>query len=364
MMKQKFVVSIPQDGFGVERAVMPRRTQPQPKKPVPKRRKKPKVSKGVIFISVILQILIASYLSCLIIFHGPFDNLKKMMVGTSMSSFHYTFFAKMFLSDAEIAKILNTSVADIHQNTGEVTVMNTTNNSIEEYNITGAKFKGYLLVVKNPLRVKIGCTKKMTVQGETTSEMAVDNSAVAAVNGGGFNDKSSNGKLWTGTGACPSGFLIVGGKIKYKDIGENVRSYIVGFDKQGKLLVGRRSIHDLMGLGVNDALQFDPVTYSPLLVVNGRPAFSGDGGAGITARTAIGQTRDGSVLLLVLDGRRLNMPGATLYDVQKIMLDYGAVNAANLDGGSSTTMYYNGEVINDPCDPLGERSVATAICVK
>lgn len=362
-MKQKFVVSIPQEGFGRERTTVRRRPQTQPQRPSPqpkKRRKsKAKVSKGVILFAVILQILIATYLNCLLIFYGPFDNLKKMVVGTSMSSFHYQFFAHMFLSNSEIAKILNTNVSDIKQNTGAVTVMNTNDNRIEEYNINGAKFKGYLLIVKNPLRVKVGYTKKITVQGETTSGIALDNNAVAAINGGGFTDKSSNGKLWTGTGAFPTYFLMSSGKVVYQDVTDSKKTSVIALDKSGRLIIGSRSLDELKSLKVSEALAF-----GPSLVVNGQAAFDGDGGQGITARTAIGQTSDGSILLLVLDGRRLNMPGATLRDVQKIMLSYHAVNAANLDGGSSTTMFYNGQVINDPCDPLGERSVASAIYVK
>jgi exopolysaccharide biosynthesis protein len=53
-----------------------------------------------------------------------------------------------------------------------------------------------------------------------------------------------------------------------------------------------------------------------------------------------------------------------LKEVQTILLQRGVVNAANLDGGSSSTMYYNGEVINDPCDWNGERTVATAVYVE
>ncbi|NMC28195.1 MAG: phosphodiester glycosidase family protein, partial [Syntrophomonadaceae bacterium] len=50
-------------------------------------------------------------------------------------------------------------------------------------------------------------------------------------------------------------------------------------------------------------------------------------------------------------------------DVQNILYENGAITAANLDGGSSTTMYYQGQVINKPCDLLGERYIPTAILV-
>ncbi len=67
-------------------------------------------------------------------------------------------------------------------------------------------------------------------------------------------------------------------------------------------------------------------------------------GSGANPRTAIGQTADGRILLLVTDGRGANGHlGATASDLIEIMEQYGAVNAANLDGGSSTCMYYNGK---------------------
>ena len=91
----------------------------------------------------------------------------------------------------------------------------------------------------------------------------------------------------------------------------------------------------------------------------------GDGGWGVGPRTAIGQRKDGTVLFLVIDGRQPGYSvGATLRDIQNIMYEEGAVIAANLDGGSSSTLYYNGKVINKPADLLGERMIPTAFVVK
>lgn len=313
---------------------------------------------------MLAEIAAASFLSLMIIFYGPFQNVKKYVVGTAMSSFTHKYIATLFLSNKQINDILKTKTVAEKQNVSGIT-FNYSDTSIDEYAIKNSKYNGYLLVVKNPKRVRIGATKELTVEGERTSQIAGDNNAVAAINGGGFTDISKSGKEWAGTGAYPSGFLIQDGQIKYKEIAEDTRTYVVAFDKQGKLLVGHRSISELFSLGVTDALQFDPKTYSPILVINGKAAFEGEGGSGMTARTAIGQKTDGSILLLVLDGRnwKSGLIGATLGDVQKIMLDNGAYTATCLDGGSSTTMYYNGSVINDPCNALGERSVATAVFV-
>ena len=114
-------------------------------------------------------------------------------------------------------------------------------------------------------------------------------------------------------------------------------------------------------MGVTEGL-----TFGPPLIMNGKKVIrSGDGGWGISPRSAIGQKKDGTMMFLVIDGRQPGYSiGATLVDVQNIMYEKGAYIAANLDGGSRTTLYYNGNVVNKPADLLGERMIPTAFIVK
>ena len=79
--------------------------------------------------------------------------------------------------------------------------------------------------------------------------------------------------------------------------------------------------------------------------------------------TALGQREDGALLLLVLDGRSINTLGATMEDVVNIMLEYGAINAGNLDGGSSSVMVYGGEIINHCASVTGPRRIPTGFIV-
>jgi exopolysaccharide biosynthesis protein len=315
----------------------------------------------IVFI-IILQLILSMTICVMLVYYGPFTVVRKYVVGTAMSSKSHQYLATWFLSKAEIKSILAVKISDISQKTSIVTISTSHDKSIKESEVISpsGQFHGYLLDVTDPSRVMIGMTSKLGEQGETTSQIAIQNNAVAAINGGGFHDSTQSGGLWTGTGSLPTYFVILGGKVVYKDDNFNnkEKTSVIAFDKIGDLIIGNHSINDLLNLGVTQSIAFGPA-----LVINGKPTFSGDGGQGITARTAIGQTANGHILLLVLDGRRINMPGASLYDEQQIMLKKGAVNAANLDGGSSTTMYYNGKIINDPCDPLGERTVATAIYV-
>lgn len=323
---------------------------------------KRKISLWIIILLFIIQIITASFISCLMVCYGPFPVLRRLFVGTSMSSYKHQYIAKLFFNDSEISKILNSGI----ENTGSgqeklsnININNYNDNNIERFELKSSKFKGYMLVIKNPLRVKVGYTNKLTKQGERTSDIAKDHNAIAAINGGGFMDKSDSGSKWTGTGAYPTGFVFSSGQVVYQDVSDIEPLDVMALDSQGKMIVGSYNINDLKKLQVSEA-----ITFGPPLIINGKATFKGDGGQGITARTAIGQREDGSILLLVVDGRRINMPGATLHDIQKIMLDYNAYNAINLDGGSSSTMYYKGSIINNPCNPLGERTVATALYVE
>lgn len=324
--------------------------------------KQKKISVLIIIIIIMFQVFTASLISCLLVFYGSFPVVRKMIVGTSMSSYRHQYIAKSFFNDSQISQILSSGIESMgssEQQISNIKINNYEDNSIERYDISSSKFKGYMLLVKNPLKVKVGYTNKLTKEGERISDIAKDHNAIAAINGGGFMDKSNSGSLWSGTGAYPTGFVFSNGKITYQDVSDAKLLDVMALDSQGKMIVGNYSISDLKKLQVSEAISFGPA-----LVINGKATFSGDGGQGITARTAIGQRKDGAILLLVVDGRRINMPGATLHDIQKIMLDYNAYNATNLDGGSSSTMYYKGSIINNPCNPLGERTVATALYVE
>ena len=197
-------------------------------------------------------------------------------------------------------------------------------------------------------------------EGQLTSEIAKDNKAIAAINAGGFTDKTDGSKL-TATGANPIGIIMSDGKIVFDGIkDENKKRESVALTKSGKLLVGSYSTKEMQGFGVTEA-----VSFGPAIIVNGRKAITkGDGGWGIAPRTCIAQRKDGAILLLVIDGRELHSLGATLREAQDVLYDHGAYNATNLDGGSSSTMFYNDEIINNPCGKLGERSIASIIYVE
>jgi exopolysaccharide biosynthesis protein len=325
---------------------------------------KRKVSKKGIFFFLIFELIFTLITVPFMAYYGPFNNVKTTLVTSAMTTYKSQYLATLFLPKSEIDKIMNGQKIDTIQqkNLNKVEIDPTKHDvSIERKEISGTKFKGYALIIHDATRVKVGYTKNLGKSGETTSQIAKDNNAVAAINGGGFNDKT-NGE-WVGTGGKPIGILMAGGKLispALSSINKDEAGDIVALTKTGKLLVGPYSYNQLTQNEVMEAISFNPA-----LVVDGEPTIkTGDGGWGIASRTAIGQKQDGSIILLVIDGRQLGSVGATLKEVQDTMLELGAINAGNLDGGSSTTMYYNGEIINNPSDTVGERAIPSAIYVK
>lgn len=325
--------------------------------------KKKKIPWKLFVFFIIFEFIFTGITAPFLVFYGPFNNVKKTIVGAAMTTLSHQYIAKAFLSDKQINDILSKDKVETVVQDGEQALQfdNKHDSNIERYDIDNSpKFKGYMLVIHDPSRIKVGVSKKLGTEGQLISQIAKDNNAAAAINGGGFTDQSSSSSKWTGTGGHPVGIIMSNGEIKYNDINDDAQKVdVMAMTKSGVLLVGPHSLSDMRKLGVTDAISFGPA-----LIVNGKETIKGDGGWGIAPRTAIGQRKkDGAILMLVIDGRQVSSVGATLKDVADIMLQYGAYNATNLDGGSSSTMYYNGEVINNPCDPLGERSVPSIVYV-
>lgn len=315
---------------------------------------------------LIYQLIFLIITTPLWIFYGPFKNVKETMVDTAMTTFKAQRIATLFLSKDKINSIMKDAVSSSNDkmDPNEINVKYSSD-SIEINDIHTSKFDGYMLIVKNPKSVKVGVTQKLKIEGQRTSTIAEENGAAAAINGGGFTDRSPDGKqLWTGTGAFPDGIVITDGKVKYSSSSYDTPVSATAFTKDGVMIIGNYSVNELKKMGVTEALSFNQA--NSRLIINGKAQIKGNGGMGLQPRTAIAQKKDGTVLMLVIDGRqftKLKM-GASLKDIQDIFLNYGAWNASNLDGGSSSTMYYGGEVVNNPSDPLGERSVATIVYVK
>ncbi len=304
----------------------------------------------------------------LVICRGPSSAAKELFVMTVSETGQAGFLAHWFLPDEEVARIREKNAlvdSDEPVNTDKIKIpgpgtesSDQNNKPIEIIEITGRNYTGKMMIVRDPSRITMGTAAEygQGKHGFSTLEMAKRTNSIAAVNGGGYydtGDYTTSGGIPMGRGSEP-GLVIAGGRLLW---GELDRSYeIIGFDSNHIFRAERMTARKALEIGIRDAVNFGPV-----LVINGKPnVFTNEA---VNPRTAIGQREDGAVLLLVINGRQPNSLGATYADLTEIMVRFGAVNAANLDGGMSAYMVYEDEVITNPCTGYGLRNVATSFLV-
>ena len=344
-----------------------------------KKSKKKKTSVGakighviVTIIITIVFLLIACIGVIFILEKGPSETAKTLFVTSCNESSAMGFLSTMFLSQEEVDEIMDkTKMAEIGE--GEtnddslITVdESTTTDEVEVIDITGGSYKGKLMIVHDPSKVFMGTVETF---GETEGLVVADIAArydniIGGVNGGDFVDAGSYAYT-----AQPLGAVISNGEVVYRDSEDDSTIYhLSGFTKDNKFFMGNITINDALEMGVRDAVYTVHET-GPFLVMDGEALVnevpdSATYGGGKNPRTAIGQRADGAVLLLVIDGRQADSLGATFKDLAYVMLENGAVNACAMDGGTSSQMYYNGEVINNPYSPTGPRKCPTAWLVQ
>lgn len=210
-----------------------------------------------------------------------------------------------------------------------------TEHDIMIVNIRRSDWVGKLAIVKDSSRVHVGVSSSIGSIGENVNVIAENYDAILAVNASGFQDPEG-----MGNGGSPYGFVKSFGEKKHRVDGSS-NWKIVGYDDENRLQIGKFSDTDFL----RDAIEFHPS-----LIINGESMIEGTGGWGLNPRTFIGQTQDLTTLICVIDGRQPGHSpfGAALNECAELMLQYGAYQAQNLDGGSSSVMYYNGNVITKP----------------
>lgn len=232
------------------------------------------------------------------------------------------------------------------------TVSNEKLADLEIVDLLGATYKGKMMIVRDPSRVQIASIDSFGDVGWTLSQFMEKYNAIGCTNAGGFEDENGKGK-----GGIPDGLVIKNGQIVYGSAGGYYRD-VVGFDSNNRLHVGNMSGQEALNIGLVNATSFET---GPVLIQDGQRQSGFV--SGINPRTCIGQTEDGTVLLIAIEGRMADSLGATFEDLVGILTEYGAINAGNLDGGSSSGMYYENERITRSCSVVGDRPLPTAVIV-
>lgn len=342
--------------------------------------KKRKKSRPIVFLRKFFISFFAAlfimFLSGVFLMYGPVSYFRDLWVTTAMSTLHHQWLAKMFFSDSDINAILMNNRTDDTKdetNAGEITVVDNkikdnattlpTSPSDGEHIINGvgftklktATYEGWVVRVFDPSRIHMELSQAYGKSGERVSHMAQRTNSFVGINAGGFVDVNGHGN-----GGVSDKVLISNKKLITKG-DYNGTHYVVGFDYLGKLLLTRCKQSEVKNLPMTYR---DAVEFKPFLIVNGKPTeMYGNGGYGIQPRTAIGQTKDGTVIFIQIDGRRTDCVGMTVKDLQSLFVKYDAYNAANLDGGSSSVFVYKGELKSRPSSTGGERFVPDAFLI-
>ena len=296
---------------------------------------------------------------------GPSPTVTGMFTRSVRETSAIRWISNIFLSDEEVSLYKSVSTEDEVTESVNTSLIHVekaaeklqSGDSVQLIDIAEGTCKGKLLIVSDPKQVILGTSNEFVKQpGLQLTDMVAKYDGIAGINAGGFNDENG-----TGSGGIPQGIVITNGEVVYGNA--STPYHVVGLDRDGILHVGSMNGKQAVELGIQWAVSF--ITHDGLassLIINGEVQRKNLGG-GVNPRTALGQRDDGALLLLVLDGRSINTLGATMEDVVNIMLEYGAVNAGNLDGGSSSVMVYDGEIINHCASVTGPRKIPTGFIV-
>lgn len=275
---------------------------------------------------------------------------RKMLVGSVLSTQHarYVKYMGFILPQSEINKLKK---AFYHPPTVQTAVAsaNDLNNkenkelSIHVDTMNTSNYTAKILVISDPTTVHL-VQSRLSDKGQPLSDLITENQGIAGINGGGFVDRGG-----TGSGGKATGIVISRGNVLSAPKGNrNTPQLVGGFLKDGQFITGKFSVNQLLNLDISDA-----VSFGPQLIVNGvnrvTPAI--DGAWGWAPRTAIGQGKNGNVIMIITDGRfywNKAHRGASMSDMAQMFEKYQVTNAIAMDGGGSTTMIHNGELLLKP----------------
>lgn len=319
--------------------------------------------------------VISLFLSLVLVFcfmmYGPIPFFRELWINTAMETMTHQWLADLFFDKDTINSVMAKSVVALPYQSTHPDQVNASSkypqdnattlptkpedgehiiNGIGYIRLKGAYGNGWVIKVYDPSRLTMGISKNFGSSGEHVTDMMTRLGALAGINASGFVDVGGHG-----TGGTPDKLFIYNGEVKTPAQGGGSHN-IIGIDSNNRLVLGNYTQSELSQRHFKYGIEF-----SPFIIMDGKPlnvAYYS-----YQPRTAIGQTKDGTFIFVVIDGRSVSSRGATMEEVQKIMLSNGAYNAANLDGGSSTVFSYNGKVMNDPCGPAGQRYLPDAFLI-
>lgn len=315
------------------------------------KKKKSKLNKWF-YTFIVLDVLA---IGALFIIYGPWDGFRNFWITSSMTTMTHHYLAKTFYSDEVINETINKNYVEnltTETNTNEIVFSDGKDTGVYEseyeeqilkrdegndlYKLFDIKVNGstaHIAVIYDPSRIHYTISSKINNRGQHLDDLAKEHGAIIAINASGF---SRNGRKLLLDGIVIKDGVIVQNKKVSEGRG------IIGFTNDNVLVLMKGIAEQAIEAGVRDAM-----TFGPFLYVNGVAAkINGNGGWGYAPRTVIAQRKDGIAFFIVFDGRTAGGLGASMNDLIEVLTRYKAYNAANLDGGGSSTLVVNNEVIN------------------
>lgn len=308
----------------------------------------------LLLFTVILLAFAALVLVMNLVFNGPSPAARTQLTMSLIEASATKWVPALFIGEDAVAEI-RTSVqgAELTEevtDTSQVVInkdsaMTSSSDEWEKYpdgirieSYSGDTYNAHIMIVKDPSQVYMGIsTEKFStsIPGKRLNAVIEEEGALAAINAGAFND---DGTASASVGSCPLGLVMSGGKCVWTSGKQPGLEGFAGFNTDNILVVSKTNLSQSEAEQLNIR---DGCCFGPALIINGEingEAYNNN--SGLNPRTAIGQRADGAVIFVCIDGRQTSSMGGTYADIIDIMVEYGAVNACNMDGGSSSIMYY------------------------
>ena len=272
---------------------------------------------------------------------------------------------KTFVLSEAITTVKSSSTSTSTTSAKTATNATKTNTSYKDDNVsinlttkTVSNTKVYIadITVSSPKYLKTALAQNTYGNNVTakTSVTAATNNAILAINGDFY-------------GANTTGYVIRNGVVYRNTVREDASNGDLAIYKDGSFGIVYEndvSAEDLVKNGVVNLLAFGPT-----LVNNGKITVSSNSEVGHSMasnpRTAIGIIDKNHYVIVVSDGRTSESQGLSLYQLAQVMKSYGVKTAYNLDGGGSSTLYFNGKVVNKPTTngTISERAVSDIVYI-
>ena len=305
----------------------------------------------LVLLTVVAMAVTGLYMICNLIFNGPSESARNVLTMSMLESSGMKWFPALFIGEDMVAEIQRNDAQALPEDISDpiqiqIDTSGSLGGSSDEWKdypdgirieeVHGDTYNAYVMIIRDPSKVYMATSTdsfSKEIPGTRINEQIETEGAIAAINAGAFFD---NGTSSSAVGSVPEGLVIAGGKVVWNS-GAAPEEGFAGFNKDNVLVVAKTmTAEKAMELNIRDGCCFGPV-----LIMNGtinEEAYNVN--SGYNPRTAIGQRADGSVIFLCIDGRQAGSLGGTYADIINIMVEYEAVNACNLDGGSSTVMLY------------------------